>query len=207
MHTSKAKRFYKWVKFPYWDHWLLDVARPDTLRLDVILADGRRIVDPPPAVAFRVVQAGKPMDFGSTPMGLPVASPRARELLRRQAPSDVQLIPCRIDGVDNGYCVVNIVSRLDCVDLHRSKLIIPAMGSAGAMHGWIIDADKAGDHAVFRLDNEPTTIVLSEALKREIERQQLIGPGLVELDGEELNNVMPGFGPAGRSRKDSTGRR
>ena len=193
--------FYKWVGFPYHGHWLLKPVAPDGLGLQIALTRGCPVDNTTDAIRLIVITSGTPMDFNTTPMGLPVVSERAADLLRRLAGSDVQLIRCRIDSVEADYYAANIIVRLDCIDRLRSQVIIPATESLRAMHGWVINPAKAGDHVIFRLDNEPTTIVISNALKDEIERQQLVGPGLVELDGEELKNVMPGFRPAGMSRK------
>src|SRR2546421_980163 len=118
---AETQRFYKWVAFPYAGHWLLDV-HAGTFRLELRLTQGTPLADPP-TLDLAVVTPGKPMDFGRTPMGLPVVSAGAAELLLRMAPDDVQLVACRIDGSDRGFRVVNIIARLDCVDRHRSKRI------------------------------------------------------------------------------------
>jgi hypothetical protein len=187
-------RFYKWVVFPYHDHWLLEIVAA-CARAEFDLVKGKRVTGWPAGIDLGVVKPGKEMDFSTAVMGVPVASPRAAALLRRIAPDDVQLIPCRIDGADRGFSVVNVVSLLDSVDRKRSRVIVPAGGGLRAMHGWVIDPAKAEAHVLFRLKKDPMALVVGEALKDEIERQKMVGPGLVELDGEVLRNVMPGYEP------------
>jgi hypothetical protein len=194
--SSTDARFYKWIKFPYVGYWHVEPAQGvDPIRLQFSLLTGEPLDDPPAILDFAVITPGKPMDFATTALGLPVASPRASTVLLRVAPGDVQLIPCRIDNEYGGFNVVNIVTRLDCADRPRSKVIVPGDpdGGLGDMVAWIVDPGRVGEHTLFRLDNEHLTIVLAETLKQEIEREHLVGPGMVEMDGEERRYIKPGF--------------
>jgi hypothetical protein len=197
-----SERFYKWLGFPYVGHWLLEPPKgSETFRIQFSFLNGRRLQEVPPMLDLTVVGPGKPMDFGRTAMGIPVVSPRAADLLHRVAPNDVQLIPSRIDGRDLGFSVVNVVTRLDCVDRARSELITiggPGGKSLDGVPSWIIDPVRAVGHMLFRLDNEHVTVVIADPLKQEIERQRMVGPGMVELDGKELRQVMPGYEPERR---------
>ena len=194
-----SQHFYKWIGFPYEGHWLLEpVPGSEAFHIQFTLMEGRRQHDLPQAAELTVAGPGDPMDFGRTALGIPVVSRRAADLLLGVAGADVQFIPTRIDGVDRGFSLVNVVTRLDCVDPRRSKRITiqaPGGRSLGRVPSWVIDPVRAGDHALFRLDNEPMTIIVSDALREQIERQGMVGPGLVELDGEELRQVMPGYRP------------
>jgi hypothetical protein len=206
MGKPRNEPFYQWDPFPYLGYWLLEpVHGSEAHELDIVLNKGTRLSQAS-LLDYHVDVPGAPMDLGITAMGIPIVSPRAAVLLLHAAADDVQLIPCRIDGVDRGFQVVNIVTRLDCVDRVRSKLITiggPAGTSLDGIPSWIIDPARAAGHALFRLDNEHRTIVVSEALKEEIVRQRMVGPGLIELDGEGLRNLMPGYKPKpakGRTR-------
>lgn len=196
--SSGSDRFYQWNPFPYEGYWFLEpVKGTEAYRLQCVLSSGERFAHELPVLDLAVVEPGEPMDFSRTALGMTVVSSRAADLLRRVAANDVELFPCRIDGLDRGFQVVNIVTPLDCVDRARSKLLVPGDpdGTTTDMFAWVIDPVRTAGHALFRLDNEEATIVVSEVLKEEIMRQRLVGPGLIELDGEGLNNLMPGYEP------------
>ena len=191
-----TQRFYAWVGFPYVGHWLVDPGEEsEAVRMHYALINGRPLDNPPAVLDFTIAGPGKAMDFGMTAMGVPVVSPGGAELLRRVAEADVQLIPCRIDGEDSGFSVVNIIARLDCIDRARSRLIVPGDpdGIIKDVFYWVIDAARTNGHMLFRLEDDKFTVVIAEPMKREIERGGFVGPGMVELDGEQLRHSMPGL--------------
>ena len=107
--------------------------------------------------------------------GVPVASPRTVEVLRRFAPADVQLLPALIPGFD-GFMVVNIVNLVDC---STYKTTLPLE---------IDRPDRIGDHQIMRLDKIPISILFSERLVNAFLEEGLVTGEFYECDVTPCND-------------------
>src|SRR5439155_6086686 len=101
--TPSEPRFYKWFEAPYAGHWFLNPVEDwASSPLQWELVKGAPLAGAPAFIDLTISTPGTPMDFGCTAMGIPVVSSPAADVLRRVAPADVQLIPCRIAGAQRG---------------------------------------------------------------------------------------------------------
>jgi hypothetical protein len=195
--SSPTQRFYSVVPFPYLDHRILRAVNPPGVWLLLLLNNGRRL-DPAPSKAIKltVEKDGRPMDMEIDSVTGPIVTERMANLLLRVAPRDVQLLPARIRGSREPLFMLNITTRLNCLD---RKLSIP-----GDVRDWytrtVIDPKKVRDHHIFLMSHDKFEIVVSEKLKKAILDEQMVGPGLTELapDGKG-ETIMPGVLDGGKA--------
>jgi hypothetical protein len=194
--------FYEIMPFSYIDCWGLQLI-DNTYHGDITygLTQGRRLKNPPASLDVAVYDPGQPMDFSITEMGIPVVSERAARLLEDVARDDIQMIPARIEGATDSYWVLNITSRLDCVDRDKSS-VVPVEGPGGghiATDLYVIDPQRVGRSELFRLKNDYLRMIVTERLKDAFVSSGQVGPGLVAMQ-RELVQIMPGFQRRGRKR-------
>src|SRR5688500_7298738 len=121
---NRSCSFYEIVEAPYDSHWLLEMANPEEYdELTRSLRFGRPLPVYSPPLMFTISDDGKLMDFSFTAMGIMVVSEKAEEVLRREASSDIQLIPAIIQPLQGRFSVAHVVTKLDCVDHERSTIV------------------------------------------------------------------------------------
>jgi hypothetical protein len=195
--------FYDVISFPYEGHWLVDL-RDAPVALHLALSEGVPLGPLPESVDVEIVEAGKPMDFSFTPMGIPVVSSRAAVVLDRVWAADVQLIRARIPDVTAQYWLVNVRTRLECLPGPQEMMRVPAPG--GGFLGvprYRIDPALAAGRAIFRLAHRPADLLLSDALVEAIRRENLVGPAVHSVDGAYDDILMPGLRQSDDQQEDS----
>ncbi|WP_016755334.1 imm11 family protein [Leptospira santarosai] len=82
------------------------------------------------------------------------------------------------------YKAVNVIGRLDCVDMQRSEYDERSERGAREFRKLMVDPKKTMGLKIFRLDERPTVLVIDEDIKRGIEVAQLKG---IRADRIELS--------------------
>lgn len=103
-----------------------------------LFLEGREVDIPrrPPSFRFASTKSAlRQFDVLPNNSGSPLLSSRAFTLLTAKSPSDVQWVPARVsamDGMVQGYGVLNITSQVDAIDLPLSDFI-PVPGTNAIM--------------------------------------------------------------------------
>jgi hypothetical protein len=129
---------------------------------------------------------GDPLDFSFTFAGVPVVSSHVGELLQAVAGAAIQRIPVLLEPGIEGYEIINVASLVDCMDKDRTKFEsycywdasdgLPSLiDGSGVIVDLALDAERAGHHQIFRVKGWHLPIIVSDAVKRVIERSHVSG--------------------------------
>lgn len=152
-----------------------------------------RVGEPAPfegPVRIPVKRPGTPLDFSHAAFSIPVVHVRVASLLAEMAPNDVQLIPVRIDGQPDEFCILNATRLVRCIDDHASGEVRfwkpedgrpEKTGQYRAVYGMRIDSSKVGDAKVFRTWGWTVALIVSEELKEALERLGTTGTKFKEV--------------------------
>lgn len=77
--------------------------------------------------------------------------------------------------LEEGYYLVNILGLLECVDTGKSDIVPGPAGGILGLKSFFIDPSRTGGHAMFRLYEKATLIIINESLKRYLEASGLVG--------------------------------
>jgi hypothetical protein len=122
----------------------------------------------------------------------PVVHARVARVLTELAPSDVQALPAEIEGQVEQFCVINVVREVKCIDDQRCTEVeyyTPRAedGSPGSAKryasviGLRIDPAKVRDEKIFRTWGWSSAIIVSEEVKRGLERIGTVGVKFTEV--------------------------
>lgn len=135
-------------------------------------------------IVVEVDMQGRALDYTMAGRGMPVASQRAAELFARVAPGDVQVIPVTVDGRSEPYFILHALHAIECVDEARSRGIRRwteedgRPDRIGEYHGFdalAIDPSRVAGHHFFRVARWLVSLIVSDHLRRELERANLTG--------------------------------
>jgi hypothetical protein len=132
-------------------------------------------------------------DFVKNSFRYLMVSPRVKEFFESTLKESIEYLPFNVidhkgDQQDDSHFIVNVLGRLDCVDLKASK------GDPDAMNpGWFdyfeelhLDVKKIpADQRIFRLASRPCLIVVHRGLKEDIDSRKFTGVGFVPMGGPE----------------------
>ena len=132
---------------------------------------------------------GTPLDFTFTDDDVPVVTKPVADLLSQVAGADIQKFPIKIDKVEQEYEIINIVSRIKCIDATRSKLEWwteeygrpDLLGKALTIIKLVVDPCRIGDAHMFRLEESTITVIVSDVIKQALEEANVSGIKFKEL--------------------------
>lgn len=81
----------------------------------------------------------------------------------------------RTGGLEQGYWLTNVVGLIECVDLERSTFKPRRSGNGIVLKGFSIDERRAPEQPIFRLNEDPTLVIINERLKRYLDDAKLAG--------------------------------
>ncbi|ATB33910.1 imm11 family protein [Melittangium boletus] len=123
---------------------------------------------------------GRPLDFSLAGVGVtPVVHAKVAMLLAELAPNDVQLIPVAVEGHPEGYFILNVTRVVKCIDDEASAEVRywkpedgrpEKTGKYRAVHGLRVEPSKMGDAKVFRPWGWMVVLLVSEEIKKALER-------------------------------------
>lgn len=129
---------------------------------------------------FPVRHDGPPVDVSFTAHGEPIVAQSIGALIEQMAPGQVQRIPAIIDGASADMEpreVLNVLARVACIDLERSYTEVHPDNPnhyrmVANMH---LRPESTHGLEVFRVDEWPLAIVVSERVKVALERVRATG--------------------------------
>ncbi|MFP2926432.1 imm11 family protein [Pyxidicoccus sp. 3LG] len=132
-----------------------------------------------------ISERGRRLDFCIAGVGAaPVVHIRVASLFTELAPDDVQLIPVDIKGYPNQYVILVATKQIRCIDDTASDEVRywkpedgqpERVGDYKSVIGLRIDASKVGDAKVFRTWGWDIALIVSEDIKRALERAKTTG--------------------------------
>jgi hypothetical protein len=149
--------------------WVLGKGRPIDVATPVVLA------------VSDASTGGRPVDYSELDTSsVPVVHARVAQVFREFSPSDVQVLPARIEGQVEQFFIVNVTRVLDCIDERGSRhverytdedatLFADRIGEYKDVRGMRIDPTKVGGARVFRTWGW-VAIVVAEEIKQALER-------------------------------------
>lgn len=141
-------------------------------------------------VRIPVKRPGTPLDFSHAAFSIPIVHVRVASLLAEMAPNDVELIPVRIDGHPEQFCILNATRLIPCIDDHASGEVRywrpedgrpEKTGQYRAVYRMRIEPSKVGDAKVFRTWGWTVALLVSEELKAALERMGATGVKFKEV--------------------------
>ena len=131
---------------------------------------------------YREKTAG-PLDFTFTNSDMPVVTSRVAEILAAIAATDIQRIPVQVEGREEPYEIINVVSCIACVDRDRSDADWwteadgrpEKIGRAKLVERLAVDPTKTGGAHLLRPKEWDLTIVASEPVKQALEKAKVSG--------------------------------
>ncbi|MBV9122984.1 MAG: hypothetical protein JO112_06490 [Planctomycetes bacterium] len=139
-------------------------------------ADGSMAeVDGP--LAFSIRRNGEPLDFTLADFDVPVATKRISELLSAIANKDIQKFPVWVESRTEPYEIINVRSRVACIDRQRSKIEWwrevdrrpDKLGKPRTITKLVIDATLVGEQHLFRPEGWEVVLIVSDMVKGVLE--------------------------------------
>lgn len=87
--------------------------------------------------------------------------------------------------IEEKYFAINIVDRIECVDLEKSIYRAQKSSRRLRFKKIIIDENKAHGALLFRLYEKPSTVVIHDSIKKNLEKSNLPGIGFKNLWDEK----------------------
>jgi hypothetical protein len=130
-----------------------------------------------------IEQAGRPLDFSETNLGVPVVHVNVAALLQELAPHDVQFIPSRIEGHPDQYLVLVVTRLIPCIDEQASRIrlwthedgVPHKVGQYKSVRDMRVDPARVGDAKVFRPVGWEGALVVSVEVKTALEQRGCTG--------------------------------
>lgn len=141
------------------------------------------IIDVNPPLTISWSRDGTPLDFTFTDEDVPVVTRRVAELLTKLASPDIQRFPVKVDRMEQEYEIINIISRIKCIDAARSELEWwteehgrpDKIGKALTIMKLVVDPSRIGDTHMFRLEESTIAVIVSEVVKEALEEAKVSG--------------------------------
>jgi hypothetical protein len=157
-----------------------------TPKIRVSLYDAPAVVQAtsPLRVSLFKKKMGEPLGFSFTFAGVQVVSSHVGALLEDVTRRGIQRIPVLVEPGTEGYEIINVVFLVDCMDNERTKSGWYEDGNDGLPNfadgpdvivDLAIDAKRAGDHHIFRVNGWHLPIIVSDTVKRLFERSHISG--------------------------------
>jgi hypothetical protein len=154
------------------------------------LTDGLPISGRGPA-RIGVYAPGRPLDFSTTVLGVPIVHGRVKELLEQLGLSgQMQSFPIAVEGQAEPYYLLNLLRVVRCIDDARCEEVAyrtveegyeDEIGEYRNVVGMRIDPSRVGDAEIFRPWGWQTNIIVSERVKRALEESGVTGARFTEV--------------------------
>ncbi|SET85702.1 imm11 family protein [Stigmatella erecta] len=135
-------------------------------------------------IQLPVKTSGTPLDFSHAAFSIPVVHVRVASLLAEMAPHDVDIIPAGIQGQPDQFCILNATRLVQCIDDKASGEVRywrpedgrpEKTGQYRAVYQMRIDPSKVGDAKIFRTWGWTIALIVSEEIKKALERIEATG--------------------------------
>lgn len=162
----------------------IDALPPMLDRLDLHFDDGRAIETTPPQI--EVPYSKHPDEYFTdnivvpTRLGL-LINETVKDVFDDLGVDNIQYFPAKLrerstEEVREDYWIANVVGKHECVDQERSELELFGDGAIMFIDGLVLEPDAATEYGhIFRLAEFPPVLVISDDLKRSLERADVTG--------------------------------
>jgi hypothetical protein len=119
-----------------------------------------------------------------------VATRALCSLLERTAPNEIECFPIAIPGAKASYAILNVVSKVDCLDEKASETVKwiasdgrpDKIGQYRSVSRLIIDPNRAIGHQVFRIARWEIALIVSNTIKCALEQHEHLGVVFQRVD-------------------------
>ncbi len=126
---------------------------------------------------------GQGPDFSMTAWGVPIVSQAFADVVESMALTSIQLLPVEVDGAGDGFYILNVISKVACVDYEKTIVqrytpdIDPPerVGKIHPLYNITINPELASGNHIFRLEEWDIILIISDELKETLEQQNLTG--------------------------------
>lgn len=133
-------------------------------------------------VALDPVVIGNPVHFAMTPWRVPIVDSILAQIIEGFEADAIQRIPVTVLPDVENYEILNIVSKLNCLDYERTTIQYydeyappKKIGKIRSLTNIHLIAELAENHHIFRLADYTLMIIVSEVLKRVLEEKEFTG--------------------------------
>jgi hypothetical protein len=140
--------------------------------------------EPPLRVSLYQEKKGPPLDFTYSNEEMPVVTSRVGSLLASVAANDIQRIPVRVESREEWYEIINITTRIDCIDRDKSivKWFEPGnnvrpdlAGQPESVSRLVISPDRVIARHMFRVEGWTIALIVSDVVKMALEEHDVSG--------------------------------
>jgi hypothetical protein len=128
--------------------------------------------------------AGNPVDYRHTAFNIPIVHHRVNEVITKWDETAIQRIPVIVGAKITGYEILNITRLSACLDFTRADYVTypddyedepEKSGKVRWIANVVIEPDKVKGQHIFRLEEWPVIIIVSQPLRAELERNGFTG--------------------------------
>jgi len=141
------------------------------------------IIEALPPLQVPPKRLGIPLDFTFASFDLPVVTERIATMLATIADQDIQRLPVVLASPEQNYEIVNVVSRIPCIDAARSDIMWwteadgrpDKVGKPRMITKFVIDRGQVPGCHIFRPEGWELVIIVSELVKNALEQGDVSG--------------------------------
>jgi hypothetical protein len=131
-----------------------------------------------------ISKATMPIEFTFAGHDVPVVTKSVAQLMASICPSDIQRFPVMVEGSQQEYEIINVVSLLPCIDKARSDIELwwttednrpDKIGDPKSIRKLVIDPHNAVGHHIFRPVGWKSILVVSDLLKDALLQESVRG--------------------------------
>jgi hypothetical protein len=134
-------------------------------------------------------KAGVPLDFTFASFDMLIVSGPVAHLLLSIDPDALQVFPVTVENREEDSFIVNVTSRLACIDQKRSDLEwwteadgrTDKIGKPKAIYKLVVDTGILESHHLFRVEGWEIALIASEQVKRMFEQTGVTGVDFQEV--------------------------
>ncbi len=159
------------------ERWALDVASEEA-PLNIWACRRVSVPSPIPLVKF---EAGKRVEYDVARFAIPIVSRRVGEYLESVAPDALQRIPAVLPGDPGEWEVLNVLSRLDCIDHKQSTIVYyppdhpEHPGKPRGVIWLVLDQSNLNGRQIFRPTGWEVKWIVSRKVKEGLEAMGVTG--------------------------------
>ncbi|MGI8982210.1 MAG: imm11 family protein [Pirellulaceae bacterium] len=143
----------------------------------------RRKVEVQPPLIVTVRSGVRPLDFTYASFDMPIVTANVAAILAAAGGLDIQRFPVLVDGQQGRHEIINVVSRVRCIDAERSDVMWwtevdkrpDKMGTAKMITNLTIDPRRVGKQQIFRPEEWDVAIIVSDVIRKSLERENVSG--------------------------------
>jgi hypothetical protein len=126
---------------------------------------------------------GEGLDITYADFHMPVVTQAVADVFTVEANNDIQLIPITVEGRQEAYFILNVISVLDCIDPEASEIQWwkptdgrpDKVGKPRMIVELHIDTTRVHGEQIFRIANWKIVVIVSERIKALLEAMQVKG--------------------------------